>query len=45
MATSKSFKLGRDTVTGEFVSVEQARNGSAERYVVEHVPKSGYGTA
>jgi hypothetical protein len=45
MTGTKSFKLGRDTLTGEFVSVEKARNGNPERYVVEHVPKSGYGSA
>ncbi len=46
MATnSKAFKEGRDTVTGQFVTLEKARNGSAERYVVEHIPKKGFGDA
>ena len=39
---SKAFKLGRDARTGEFVPVEKARN-NPDRYVVEHVPKPGYG--
>lgn len=41
---SKSFKLGRDARTGEFVPVTKARS-NPDRYVVEHVPKSGYGDA
>jgi len=45
MSDSKSFKEGRDTRTGKFVSVEKARNGDPDRYVVEHVPKPGYGDA
>lgn len=40
---SRAFKLGRDTRTGEFVSVEKARDGNPERYVIEHIPKAGYG--
>ena len=40
---SKSFKLGRDAETGEFVPVEVARR-APDHYVVEHVPKRGYGT-
>jgi hypothetical protein len=43
MSASKAFKLGRDTKTGEFVSVDKARSGSPERYAVEHVPKRGHG--
>ncbi|MFA6393214.1 MAG: hypothetical protein WCW54_03975 [Candidatus Paceibacterota bacterium] len=39
---SKSFKLGRDAKTGEFVPVEKAKK-NPDRYVVEHVPKAGYG--
>lgn len=39
---SKAFKLGRDARTGEFVPVEKARR-NPDRYVVEHVPKPGYG--
>jgi hypothetical protein len=38
----RSFKLGRDAKTGRFVSIEKAKK-SPERYVVEHIPKSGYG--
>jgi hypothetical protein len=45
MATSKSFKEGRDTYNGRFVTVQKARSGSPERYVVEHVPKKGHGSA
>jgi hypothetical protein len=40
--TSKAFKLGRDARTGEFVTVKKARN-NPDRYIVEHVPKAGYG--
>lgn len=40
----KSFKLGRDARTGEFVPVQKARS-NPDRYVVEHVPKAGYGDA
>lgn len=38
----KSFKLGRDSRNGQFVTVREARNrpGSTQ---VEHVPKRGYG--
>ena len=39
---SKAFKLGRNARTGEFVPVEKARN-NPDRYVVEHIPKAGYG--
>lgn len=39
---SKSFKLGRDALTGEFVPVAQAKR-SPGRYVIEHVPKAGHG--
>ena len=39
---SKAFKLGRNAKTGEFVPVEKARN-NPDRYVVEHIPKAGYG--
>lgn len=42
MSDSKSFKLGRDARTGEFVPVEKARQ-NPDRYVVEHVPKPGRG--
>jgi len=45
MTKSKSFKIGRDTKTGELVPVEKAKHGSPERYVVEHMPKRGRGTA
>ena len=38
---SKSFKLGRDSRTGEFMPVERARHRSDAQ--VEHVPKRGYG--
>ena len=43
MSASKSFLIGRDTLTGELVSVEKARHGNPERYVVERMPKAGYG--
>lgn len=39
---SKSFKLGRDAKTGQFVPIQKARSNPS-RYVVEHVPKAGYG--
>jgi len=42
MTKSQSFKLGRDARTGEFVPVEKARN-NPDRFVVEHVPKRGFG--
>ena len=41
---SKSYKIGRDTKTGELVTVEKAREGNPERYVIEHMPKPGFGT-
>jgi hypothetical protein len=41
---SKSFKLGRDARTGEFVSVNKAKS-NPDRYIVEHVPKAGRGDA
>lgn len=41
---SKAFKLGRDARTGEFVPVAKAKS-NPDRYVVEHVPKAGYGDA
>ena len=44
MRMTKSFKIGRDTKSGELVTVEKARNGNPERYVVEHMPKRGHGT-
>lgn len=40
--SSRAFKLGRDARTGEFVTVQKARN-NPDRYIVEHVPKPGYG--
>jgi hypothetical protein len=43
MAKSKSFKEGRSAKTGKFASVEVARK-NPDKYVVEHVPKPGYGT-
>jgi len=43
MTKSKSFKIGRDAGTGELVPVEVARR-DPEHYVVEHMPKRGYGT-
>lgn len=45
MSTSESFKLGRDGRNGRFVSVEKARTGDPDRYNVEHIPKSGHGSA
>ncbi|MDP2629832.1 MAG: hypothetical protein Q8P56_00315 [Candidatus Uhrbacteria bacterium] len=43
MTKSKSFKIGRDADTGELVSVSVARR-DPKHYVVEHMPKRGYGT-
>ena len=42
MGQSKAFKLGRDSRTGQFISVEEARKNSG-RYFVEHIPKAGHG--
>jgi hypothetical protein len=42
MSESKSYKIGRDDITGRLKSVESARN-SPSRSSVEHMPKSGYG--
>lgn len=41
---SKSFKLGRDSETGQFKPVDEARK-DPKGSTVEHVPKKGYGTA
>ena len=43
--TPFTYKIGLDTKTGELVSVEKAREGNSELYVIEHMPKPGYGTA
>jgi hypothetical protein len=43
MTESKSFKEGRNAKTGQFTSVETARQ-RPNTHVVEHVPKPGYGT-
>jgi hypothetical protein len=43
MSESKSFKEGRNAKTGHFAPVDVARR-NPEKYVVEHVPKVGYGT-
>jgi len=39
---SKTFKIGRDAQTGEFVSVEYAEKHPGQ-YTVERMPKSGEG--
>ena len=42
MAKGDSYKIGRDARTGHLVPVEKARS-NPDRYVVEHMPKSGHG--
>ena len=39
---SKTFEVGRDAKTGEFVKADKARE-KPERYIVERVPKRGHG--
>ena len=39
---SKTFKVGRDSKTGEFIPVEKAQKRPATT-TVERVPKKGYG--
>jgi len=39
---SKTFLVGRDAQTGEFTTIKEARR-HPDSYVVERVPKSGYG--
>ena len=38
----KTFDVGRDSGTGQFITVEEARQRKREA-VVERVPKAGYG--
>ena len=38
----KTFLVGRDSKTGEFTTIREARRHPSA-YVVERVPKSGYG--
>jgi hypothetical protein len=40
--TGKTFLLGRDSKTGEFIPVKKARQ-RPDTTTVERVPKSGYG--
>lgn len=40
---SKSFKEGRESDTGRFIPVEEARR-RPNTTTVEHVPKPGFGT-
>jgi hypothetical protein len=42
MSTNKSFKLGRDSGTGKFIPVKEARQRPATT-TVEHIPKPGRG--
>ncbi len=39
---SKTFKVGRDSQTGEFITVKEA-NRRPSKTTVERVPKRGYG--
>ena len=39
---SKTFKLGRDSKTGEFITVAEA-NRRPTRTTVERIPKPGFG--
>lgn len=41
---SKSFKIGRSSISGRYKSVEDARQ-HPNTSQVEHNPKPGYGTA
>jgi len=42
MSNSKSFLLGRDSKTGEFIPVDEARR-RPNTTTVERVPKPGHG--
>ena len=42
MSNSKTFPLGRDSKTGEFIPVREA-NRRPNTTTVERIPKSGYG--
>jgi len=42
MAESKTFEAGRDSGTGKFIPVEEAKR-RPNTTTVERVPKSGYG--
>lgn len=42
MSEAKTFLLGRDSKTGEFIPVKEARRRS-NTATVERIPKSGYG--
>lgn len=41
--SSKTFPVGRDARTGQFISARVASRRSATTTIVERVPKSGYG--
>jgi len=42
VSNSKAFKLGRDSKTGEFITIKEARR-RPNTTTVEHIPKAGYG--
>jgi hypothetical protein len=42
MSTSKTFPLGRDSKTGEFITVKEAQR-RPKTATVERIPKSGRG--
>lgn len=42
MGNSKTFKVGRDSKTGEFVPVREAER-RPRTTTIERVPKAGYG--
>ena len=42
MSKSKTFPLGRDSKTGQFIPVREAKN-RPNTTTVERVPKAGYG--
>jgi len=42
MKTSKTFPIGRDADTGQFVPVKEARE-HPRTHTVERMPKQGYG--
>ena len=44
MSDRKTFDLGRDSRSGQFITVKEATNRPATT-TVERIPKSGYGDA
>lgn len=42
MNNSKTFKIGRDPVTGELISIKKAES-NPKKYIIERMPKRGRG--